>query len=219
MPPLRTSDVLDEFGHWRREEIRTWREIPRGQYRRVWLRRSDACLSPRVLLPRAPALGAHEEREQTLNQLLAEMDGFDPRKGIVVMSATNRPEVLDPALLRPGRFDRRVVMDRPDVQGREAILRLHARAVKLAADVDLKVVAARTTGFAGADLANLVNEATLLAARRDRHEVSMGDFEEAIDRVLAGLKRKRVMSVTHSHLQHLGRDALLALDAPLALTP
>jgi len=140
------------------------------------------------------ALGAHEEREQTLNQLLAEMDGFDPRKGIVVMSATNRPEVLDPALLRPGRFDRRVVVDRPDVQGREAILRLHARAVKIAADVDLKVVAARTTGFAGADLANLVNEATLLAARRDRHEVSMGDFEEAIDRVLAGLKRKRVMS-------------------------
>jgi cell division protease FtsH len=140
------------------------------------------------------ALGAHEEREQTLNQLLAEMDGFDPRKGIVVMSATNRPEVLDPALLRAGRFDRRVVVDRPDVQGREAILRLHARAVKLAADVDLKVVAARTTGFAGADLANLVNEATLLAARRDRREVSMGDFEEAIDRVLAGLKRKRVMS-------------------------
>jgi cell division protease FtsH len=122
------------------------------------------------------------------------MDGFDPRKGIIVMSATNRPEVLDPALLRPGRFDRQVVVDRPDVQGREAILRIHARAVKLAADVDLKVVAARTTGFAGADLANLVNEATLLAARRDRPEVSMSDFEEAIDRVLAGLKRKRVMS-------------------------
>jgi cell division protease FtsH len=138
--------------------------------------------------------GGHEEREQTLNQLLAEMDGFDPRKGIVVMSATNRPEVLDPALLRPGRFDRRVVVDRPDVKGREAILRLHARSVKLAAEVDLKVVAARTTGFAGADLANLVNEATLLAARRDRREVTASDFEEAIDRVLAGLKRKRVMS-------------------------
>jgi cell division protease FtsH len=140
------------------------------------------------------AVGVHEEREQTLNQLLAEMDGFDPRKGIVVMSATNRPEVLDPALLRPGRFDRRVVVDRPDVKGREAILRLHARVVKLAADVDLQVVAARTTGFAGADLASLVNEATLLAARRDRREVTAGDFEEAIDRVLAGLKRKRVMS-------------------------
>jgi cell division protease FtsH len=140
------------------------------------------------------AVGVHEEREQTLNQLLAEMDGFDPRKGIVVMSATNRPEVLDPALLRAGRFDRRVVVDRPDVKGREAILRLHARAVKLAADVDLQVVAARTTGFAGADLASLVNEATLLAARRDRREVSPGDFEEAIDRVLAGMKRTRVMS-------------------------
>jgi cell division protease FtsH len=117
-----------------------------------------------------------------------------PRKGIVVMSATNRPEVLDPALLRPGRFDRRVVVDRPDVRGREAILRLHARSVKLAAEVDLRVVAARTTGFAGADLASLVNEATLLAARRDRREVTAGDFEEAIDRVLAGLKRTRVMS-------------------------
>jgi cell division protease FtsH len=122
------------------------------------------------------------------------MDGFDPRKGIIVMSATNRPEVLDVALLRPGRFDRRVVVDRPDVQGREAILCLHARAVKLAADVELKVVASRTTGFSGADLANLVNEATLLAARRNQREVTMADFEEAIDRVLAGLKRKRVMS-------------------------
>lgn len=140
------------------------------------------------------ALGTNEEREQTLNQLLAEMDGFDPRKGVIVMAATNRPEVLDPALLRPGRFDRQVVVDRPDIRGREAILRLHARSVKLAADVDLKVVAARTAGFAGADLANLVNEATLLAARKDRQAVSMADVEEAIDRLLAGLKRKRVMS-------------------------
>jgi cell division protease FtsH len=139
-------------------------------------------------------LAGHEEREQTLNQLLSEMDGFDPRKGIVVMSATNRPEVLDPALLRPGRFDRRVVVDRPDVKGREAILRLHARAVKLAPNVDLRQVAVRTTGFAGADLANLVNEATLLAARRDRPDVSLSDFEEASDRVLAGLKRRRVMT-------------------------
>jgi cell division protease FtsH len=104
------------------------------------------------------ALGTHEEREQTLNQLLAEMDGFDPRKGVIVMAATNRPEMLDPALLRPGRFDRQVVVDRPDIRGREAILRLHARSVKLAEDVDLKVVAARTAGFAGADLANLINE-------------------------------------------------------------
>jgi len=156
----------------------------------IFIDELDAIGKTRVASP----LGTHEEREQTLNQLLAEMDGFDPRKGIIVMSATNRPEVLDPALLRPGRFDRRVVVDRPDVQGREAILRLHARAVKLAADVNLKVVAARTTGFAGADLANLVNEATLLAARRNQREVTMGDFEEAIDRVLAGLKRKRLMS-------------------------
>jgi cell division protease FtsH len=140
------------------------------------------------------ALGTHEEREQTLNQLLAEMDGFDPRKGVIVLAATNRPEVLDPALLRAGRFDRQIVVDRPDVRGREAILHLHARSVKLGPDVDLKVVAARTAGFAGADLANLVNEATLLAARKDRAEVLMTDFEEAIDRLLAGLKRKRVMS-------------------------
>jgi cell division protease FtsH len=139
-------------------------------------------------------LGTHEEREQTLNQLLAEMDGFDPRKGVIVMAATNRPEVLDAALLRPGRFDRQVVVDRPDIRGREAILRLHARSVKLAADVDLKIVAARTAGCAGADLANLINEATLLAARKDRSEVAMADIEEAIDRLLAGLKRKRVMS-------------------------
>jgi hypothetical protein len=115
----------------------------------IFIDELDALGKTRVASP----VGTHEEREQTLNQLLAEMDGFDPRKGVIVMSATNRPEVLDPALLRPGRFDRRVVIDRPDVRGREAILRLHARAVKLAADVDLKVVASRTTGFAGADLA------------------------------------------------------------------
>ena len=156
----------------------------------IFIDELDALGKTRVVSP----LGSHEEREQTLNQLLAEMDGFDPRKGIIVMSATNRPEVLDAALLRPGRFDRQVVVDRPDLQGREAILRLHARAVKLAADVDLKVVAARTTGLAGADLANLVNEATLLAARNNRPEVLMTDFEEAIDRVLAGLKRKRAMT-------------------------
>jgi cell division protease FtsH len=156
----------------------------------VFIDELDALGKTRVQSP----LGTHEEREQTLNQLLAEMDGFDPRKGVIVMAATNRPEVLDPALLRPGRFDRQVVVNRPDIQGREAILRLHARSVKLAADVDLKVVAARTAGFAGADLANLVNEATLLAARKDRREVSMADFEEASDRLLAGLKRRRVMS-------------------------
>ena len=124
-------------------------------------------------------MGSHEEREQTLNQLLAEMDGFDSRKGVIIMAATNRPEVLDPALLRPGRFDRQVVVDKPDVKGREAILRIHAKDVKMAPHVDLRVVAARTAGFAGADLANLVNEAALLAARLDKPVVEMADFESA----------------------------------------
>jgi cell division protease FtsH len=139
-------------------------------------------------------MGGHEEREQTLNQLLAEMDGFDAKKGVIIMAATNRPEVLDPALLRPGRFDRQVLVDKPDVNGREAILRIHVKQVKLAESVDLRVIAARTAGFAGADLANLVNEAALLAARRDKPAVDRNDFEEAIDRIVAGLEKKRVMS-------------------------
>jgi cell division protease FtsH len=139
-------------------------------------------------------MGGHEEREQTLNQLLAEMDGFDARKGVIIMAATNRPEVLDPALMRPGRFDRRVLVDRPDVRGREAILRIHARAVKLADNVDVALIAARTGGFAGADLANLVNEAALLAARRDKTAVDRSDFDEAIDRLVAGLEKKRAMN-------------------------
>jgi len=139
-------------------------------------------------------MGGHEEREQTLNQLLAEMDGFDAKKGVIIMGATNRPEVLDPALLRPGRFDRQVLVDKPDVNGREAILRIHVKQVKLAETVDLRVIAARTAGFAGADLANLVNEAALLAARRDKTAVDRHDFEEAIDRIIAGLEKKRVMS-------------------------
>src|SRR5947199_7368890 len=134
-------------------------------------------------------MGSHEEREQTLNQLLAEMDGFDTKKAIIIMAATNRPEVLDPALLRPGRFDRQVLVDKPDVKGREAILRIHVKGVKVSPDVDLKVVAARTAGFAGADLANLVNEAALLAARGDKTEVTMKDFEAAIDRLIAGLEK------------------------------
>ena len=140
------------------------------------------------------AMGGHEEREQTLNQLLAEMDGFDGRKGIIIMGATNRPEVLDPALLRPGRFDRQVLVDKPDVRGREDILRIHVKSVKVAESVDLKVIAARTVGFAGADLANLVNEAALLAARRDKTSVDRKDFDEAIDRLIAGLEKKRVIS-------------------------
>ncbi len=135
--------------------------------------------------------GGHEEREQTLNQLLAEMDGFDPRKGVIIMAATNRPEILDPALLRAGRFDRHVLVDRPNIKDREDILRIHTRNVKLAADVDIKVLAARTPGFVGADIANMANEAALLAARRNKTEVDMKDFEAAIDRIVAGLEKKR----------------------------
>jgi cell division protease FtsH len=135
-------------------------------------------------------MGGHEEREQTLNQLLVNMDGFDPNKGVVIMAATNRPEILDPALLRPGRFDRQVLVDRPDLQGREEILKIHSVGVKLDESVDLKTVAQRTPGFAGADLANVVNEAALLAVRRNKARVSMAEFEEAIDRVVAGLEKK-----------------------------
>src|SRR5438067_7825552 len=138
----------------------------------------------------AGVFGGHDEREQTLNQMLAEMDGFDSRTALIVLAATNRPEILDPALLRPGRFDRQVLVDRPDRKGREEILRIHSREVKLGADVDLKLVAARTPGFAGADLANVVNEAALLAARKDRDKVVMADFMEAIERVVAGLEKK-----------------------------
>ena len=140
-------------------------------------------------------VGGHDEREQTLNQLLTEMDGFDTNLGVILMAATNRPEILDLALLRPGRFDRHVVVDRPDISGREAILKIHARNVKLAAETDLRTIAARTPGFVGADLANLINEAALRAARKDRSEIQMKDVEEAIDRVVAGLEKKnRAMS-------------------------
>ena len=140
-------------------------------------------------------MGGYDEREQTLNQLLTEMDGFDTRKGVIIMGATNRPEILDPALLRPGRFDRQVVVDRPDLAGREAILKVHIEGVKLAPDVDLKVIAQRTPGFVGADLANIINEAALLAARRRKNDVGMAEFSEAIDRIVAGLeKKKRLIS-------------------------
>ncbi|MCS7279132.1 MAG: ATP-dependent zinc metalloprotease FtsH [Thermodesulfobacteriaceae bacterium] len=135
-------------------------------------------------------LGGTEEREHTLTQLLTEMDGFDPKKGVIIIAATNRPEILDQALLRPGRFDRVIVVDRPNLKGREEILRIHCRNIKLAPDVDLKVIAARTPGMVGADLANIVNEATLLAARKGKSAVEMEDFEEAIDRVIAGLAKK-----------------------------
>ncbi len=136
------------------------------------------------------SMGGHDEREQTLNQLLTELDGFDTNAGIILMAATNRPEILDPALLRPGRFDRTVTVDRPDVGGREAILRIHAREVKLAADVDLHRLAVRTPGFAGADLANVVNEAALLAARRNKEAITMEELSEAVERAVAGLERK-----------------------------
>jgi len=141
------------------------------------------------------ASGGTEEREQTLNQLLSEMDGFDPQTGVIILAATNRPEVLDSAILRPGRFDRQIMVDRPDIKGREEILKVHARRVKLADDVNLKKIAARTPGFAGAELANVVNEAALLAARKNKKQVFEEDFEQAIDRVIGGLELKsRVMS-------------------------
>jgi cell division protease FtsH len=137
--------------------------------------------------------GGHDEREQTLNQLLVEMDGFESNEGVILVAATNRPDVLDPALLRPGRFDRRVVVDRPDVKGRESILKVHTKKTPLADDVDLSVIARGTPGFAGADLANLVNEAALVAARQNRKVVTMFDFELAKDKVLMGVERKSLI--------------------------
>jgi cell division protease FtsH len=178
----------------------------------VFIDELDALGKIRVQSP----VGSHEEREQTLNQLLAEMDGFDSRKGVIIMAATNRPEVLDPALLRPGRFDRQVLVDKPDVKGREDILRIHAKGVKTAPEVDLKVIAARTAGFAGADLANLVNEAALLAARKDKTAVGPKDFEEAIDRLVAGLEKKRVMSSKEREIvaYHESGHAIVATVLP-----
>jgi cell division protease FtsH len=178
----------------------------------VFIDELDALGKVRVQSP----LGSHEEREQTLNQLLAEMDGFDSRKGVIIMGATNRPEVLDPALLRPGRFDRQVLVDKPDIKGREAILRIHMKAVKVAADVKLEVVAAQTAGFAGADLANLVNEAALLAARKNKTEVGTKDFEEAIDRLIAGLEKKRVMNAKEREMvaYHESGHAIVATKLP-----
>src|SRR6187401_350192 len=178
----------------------------------VFIDELDALGKARVQSP----MGSHEEREQTLNQLLAEMDGFDSRKAIIIMAATNRPEVLDPALLRPGRFDRQVLVDKPDIKGREEVLRIHTKNVKLGPNVDLKVVAARTAGFAGADLANLVNEAALFAARKDKTLVEMSDFEEAIDRLIAGLEKKRVMNTKEREIvaYHESGHAIVATEIP-----
>ena len=178
----------------------------------IFIDELDALGRARVQSP----MGSHEEREQTLNQLLAEMDGFDSRKAIIIMGATNRPEVLDPALLRPGRFDRQVLVDKPDVKGRQEVLAIHTKNVRLSPVVDLKIVAARTAGFAGADLANLVNEAALLAARKDKTSVEMQDFDEAIDRLIAGLEKKRVMNRKEREIvaYHEAGHALVATALP-----
>ena len=161
--------------------------------------------------------GGNDEREQTLNQLLVEMDGFDARSGVIILGATNRPEVLDAALLRPGRFDRQVLVDKPDLSGREAILKIHSAGVKLAPEVDLLEVARATPGFAGADLANIVNEAALLAVRARRKTVAQSDFSEAIDKVVAGLeKRSRVLNPKEKRIvaYHEAGHALIACHTP-----
>lgn len=167
----------------------------------------------------AGAMGGHDEREQTLNQLLVEMDGFDSNRGVILMAATNRPEMLDPALMRPGRFDRQVVVDRPDVGGREAILKVHSRHVKVGDNVDLRHVASLTPGSVGADLANLVNEAALIAARRNKNNVTMEEFNEAIERGAIGLERKsRIMQVEEKQrvAYHEAGHALVACSLPNA---
>lgn len=164
-------------------------------------------------------MGGHDEREQTLNQLLVEMDGFDATAGVIIMAATNRPEILDPALLRAGRFDRNVAIDRPDLRGREAILNVHTKGVKLHPDVDLAKVAALTPGFVGADLANLVNEAALLSARRNKDSVSIAEFQDAIDRIIGGLEKKnRMMNEKEKHIvaYHESGHALVAMNVPTA---
>jgi len=163
--------------------------------------------------------GGHDEREQTLNQLLVELDGFDVKSGVIVIASTNRPDILDPALLRPGRFDRQIVVDRPDLVGREAILNVHAKGKPLAEEVDLKVLARQTPGFTGADLANLINEAALLAARRSDTEIGMSALEEAIDRVIAGPERRsRVMSDAERKITayHEGGHTLVGYALPNA---
>jgi cell division protease FtsH len=163
--------------------------------------------------------GGHDEREQTLNQLLVEMDGFDLRQGVILIAATNRPDILDPALLRPGRFDRQIVVDRPDLEGRKAILNVHAKGKPLAKEVDLDVMARRTPGFTGADLANLMNEATLLAARMGRDMVTNHDLDEAVDRVVAGPERKsRIISEKEKLViaYHEGGHALVSHALPNA---
>src|SRR5205814_701672 len=161
--------------------------------------------------------GGHDEREQTLNQLLVEMDGFETNEGVILIAATNRPDVLDPALLRPGRFDRRVVVPRPDVKGREGILKVHTRRVPIGEDVNIDLLARQTPGFAGADLENLVNEAALLAARKNKDRVSMSDFEIAKDKVMMGAERRSmIISVEERRViaYHESGHALVAKLVP-----
>ena len=166
--------------------------------------------------------GSHDEREQTLNQILVEMDGFDTNTNVIVIAATNRPDILDPALLRPGRFDRQVILDRPDIRGREAILQVHSKGKPLADDVDLMVLAKQTPGFTGADLANLVNESAILAARRNKKKASMAEFNEAVDRVIAGPERKsRIISEKEKKIiaYHESGHALVGWYLPNADPP
>src|SRR3989449_325539 len=161
--------------------------------------------------------GGHDEREQTLNQLLVEMDGFESNDGVILLAATNRPDILDPALLRPGRFDRQIIVDMPDLKGREQILRVHVRKIPMAAGVNLERIARGTPGLAGAELANIVNEAALLAARRNKTQVDMQDFEDAKDKVMLGLERKsRVLSDEERRLvaYHEAGHALVGLTVP-----
>ncbi|MGD2097103.1 MAG: ATP-dependent zinc metalloprotease FtsH [Desulfobacterales bacterium] len=162
-------------------------------------------------------VGGHDEREQTLNQLLVEMDGFDPNVGVILLAATNRPEILDPALLRPGRFDRNILVDRPDKKGREEILKVHIKNIKVSKDVDLSVLAGMTSGMVGADLANLVNEAALLAVRRKKKKAGMAEFEEAVERVVAGLEKKnRLINPREREIvaYHEMGHAIVALSLP-----
>jgi len=163
------------------------------------------------------AAGGHDEREQTLNQLLVEMDGFDPTIGVILMGATNRPEILDPALLRPGRFDRNILVDRPDRDGRAAILKVHLKNIKTEENLDVEMLASMTPGMVGADLANLVNEAALLAVRRNKKKVGMPEFEEAVERVIAGLEKKnRLINAKEREIvaYHEMGHAIVALMLP-----
>jgi len=163
--------------------------------------------------------GSHDEREQTLNQILVEMDGFDTDTNVIIIAATNRPDILDPALLRPGRFDRRVILDQPDIRGREAILKVHARGKPLAPDVDLRTIAKATPGFVGADLENMINEAAILAARNEKKAIEQDDFQESIERVIAGPQRKsRIISDIEKQIiaYHEAGHAITARSLPEA---